>query len=233
MEAFLRKNIFGIYWIIVAVSCCLLFLNPLLSSVFELLFVPLLLTFLFLNDPDIGRPTGKFIFYVGLFLAFMGDFLQVVIDNRLFFVISIIAYLLMNICYGTCFYSLHPVKKGNRKVFGMSLLVSGIIGAVICWWLWGVIEGFRSAVIVYVAAVNLVIAAAFHLSTDPAYRRLALRYIIPACLLQVIQNVLLISNMMFWGAKPALYAFSMIPYAVVQYLFVKGFWYLFLTGKKL
>ncbi|HVZ24624.1 MAG TPA: lysoplasmalogenase family protein [Sediminibacterium sp.] len=233
MEAFLRKNILGIYWIIVAVSCCLLFLNPLASSIFEVLFVPVLLTYLFIQDPDIGQPAGKFIFYVGLFLAFMGDFLQIVIDNQLFFVISIIAYLLMNICYGICFYSLHPLRSKSAPIFLKSLLVFGIIGTGVCWWLWGVIADFRLAVIVYVVAVNLVIASAFHLSTNPGYRQLAYRYIIPACLLQVVQNVLLISNMMFWGSRPALYAFSLVPYAAVQYLFVKGFWHLFLVREKL
>lgn len=231
MEVFLRKNMLRIYWVIVALSCCLLFLKPLYSSIFEVLFVPILLTYLFMHDPDIGRPAGKFIFYVGLFLAFMGDFLQVVIDNRLFFVISIIAYLLMNICYGACFYSLHPLKKGTWQVFGKSLLVFSMIGGLVCWWLWDVIADFRPAVIVYAIAVNLVIAAAFHLSTHPAYRKLAYRYIIPACLLQVVQNVLLISNMMFWGSKPYLYAVSMLPYALVQYLFVKSIWHLFLSKK--
>jgi uncharacterized membrane protein YhhN len=190
-----------------------------------------LLTYLFMNDPDIGRPAGKFIFYVGLFLAFMGDFLQIVIDNELFFVISIIAYLLMNICYGICFYSVHPVKARSLHVFLKSLLVFGIIGALACWWLWGVIADFRLPVIVYVSAVNLVIASAFHLSTNPDYRKSAYRYIIPACLLQIVQNILLISNLMFWGSKPYLYIVSMVPYALVQYLFVKGCWQLFLAGK--
>ena len=72
----------------------------------ESLLVPVLLLYVLLHDNNIGSPAGKFIFYIGLILAFFGDVLQVVINNQTFFSGSLVAFMLMNICYSISFYSL-------------------------------------------------------------------------------------------------------------------------------
>jgi uncharacterized membrane protein YhhN len=113
MEDFLHKRTLTIYWSVLLLSAVFLYFVPKYTVFTEPLLVPLLLLHLFLRDNNIGRPFGKLIFFIGLFLAFLGDVLQVVITNEIFFISSLVAFMLMNTCYSISFFSMD--KKVYRK----------------------------------------------------------------------------------------------------------------------
>jgi uncharacterized membrane protein YhhN len=103
MEEFLNKRLLTIYWIVLLVHCTFQFFVLPYRAVTKPMLVPLLLTYLLLKDGNIGKPIGKSIFYIGLFLAFFGDVLLIIINDT-FFLAGMIAFMLMNIFYSISFH---------------------------------------------------------------------------------------------------------------------------------
>jgi len=222
MEEFLHKRVLAIYWIVLALNCVFLYFDLPYIYITEPLLVPLLLLYLFLNDNNIGKPAGKFIFYIGLFLAFLGDTMQIVINNDVFFLSSLVAFMLMNICYSICFFSLH--KKGVRKPLPLLITCTIIFLLGYCFidFLGGEMGDYKMPVIMYACTLCIMIALAVNVTRNKLYHQTALKYLLPGSVIFLMQNLILAMNLFHFGGHNQLYVFSIVPYGIAQYLMAKG-----------
>src|SRR3569623_44433 len=109
MEAFLRKRVLIIYWIVLLIHCILQHYHTTYVAISLPFLLPFLFLYLFLHDDNIGSPAPKFIFYIGLFLAYFGDVLLILINDT-FFLSGMIAFMLMNITYSISFLLMTPIR---------------------------------------------------------------------------------------------------------------------------
>jgi uncharacterized membrane protein YhhN len=223
MEDFLHKRTLAIYWIVLLLSASFLYFDPKYTILTEPLLVPLLLVYLFLKDNNIGKPLGKLIFFIGMFLAFLGDVLQVVIHNELFFISSLVAFMLMNICYSISFFSLH--KTGYRRPW--PFLISCIVLFFVAYFFIDFIGDdklgdYKMPITLYIITVCLMVSLATNLTGSKLYRMITLSWLLPGAIVFLIQNMLLAINLFHFGGQHKLYIFSIIPYGIAQYLIVKG-----------
>ncbi|MEO8174273.1 MAG: lysoplasmalogenase family protein [Sediminibacterium sp.] len=223
MESFLHKKALVIYWLVLLLSVLFLYFIPRYTVLTEPLLVPLLLLHLFLRDNNIGKPFGKLVFFIGLFLAFLGDVLQVVINNEVFFISSLVAFMLMNTCYGISFYSL------NKKVFRKPwpFLSSCLVMTVIAYWFINFLGDenlgdYKMPLVLYIFTLCLMASLAVNVMNSERYKKIAVNWLIPGAVIFVLQNMLLATNLFRFGGDSKLYIFSVIPYGIAQYLIMKG-----------
>jgi uncharacterized membrane protein YhhN len=223
MKNILHKQTLTIYWIVLLTSALSLYFDHVLVVVTEPLLVPLLLLYLFLNDDNIGRPAGKLVLLIGLFLAFLGDVLQLVIDNDLFFLSSLVAFMLMNICYSISFLSLDRNAYKRPWLFLLSCLLLSFLA-------WNFLQfmgdeklgEFKIPLIIYIATLSLMISTAASLVGSRSFKNIALVWLLPGALVFMIQNIFLAINLFNLGSSAKLYTFSILPYGLAQFLIVKG-----------
>ena len=218
MEKFFHKQILTIYWVVLMLSSVFLYFDLPYITITESLLVPLLLVFVLLHDNNIGRPAGKFIFYIGLILAFFGDVLQVVINNEIFFLSSLVAFMLMNICYSISFWSLN--KPGSVFLSGILLLY--VTGYVFIFFFGNEMGAYKMPVILYTCTLCAMIALAANVMSNKQHRKIAITYLLPGSIIFLIQNAILAMNLFHFGGQNRGYVFSIIPYGIAQYLMVKG-----------
>jgi uncharacterized membrane protein YhhN len=221
MEEFLNKRIFTIYWTILLVHCCFLYWGLDYVAATKPLFVPLLLLFLLLKDRAIDKPFGKFIFYIGLFLAFFGDVLLIFINDT-FFLSGMIAFMMTNLCYSISFSRLSPLRWKNSLPVFITLIMLAFVGYSLDSFLKAKMGDYRVPIIVYMCTVSLMIACAVNIAANNELRRLALRYFIPGAMIFLLENTLIALNRFHFNSDKHLYVAVMVTYALAQYLFVKG-----------
>jgi len=182
MEDFLQKRTLTIYWIVLFLSAVFLYFVPKYVILTEPFLVPLLLLYLVLKDNNIGKPTGKLVFYVGMFLAFLGDVLQVVINNEIFFISSLVAFMLMNICYSISFFSLH--KTGFRKplYFLTGCVLFFLAAYLFMHFLGDKLGEYKMPVVIYIFTLCAMISLAANLTGSKRYRKIAVKWLLPGVL---------------------------------------------------
>jgi uncharacterized membrane protein YhhN len=223
MEDFLQKRALAMYWAVLLLSALSLYFIPKYTILTEPLLVPLLLLHLFLRDNNIGKPFGKLIFFIGLFLAFLGDVLQVVINNEIFFIGSLVAFMLMNTCYSISFFSMNKKMYREPWIF----LLSGLILFFIARWFIHFLGDenlgdYKMPLILYIFTLSMMISLALNLANSEPFKKIAINWLIPGAIIFMIQNMLLATNLFRFGGQSKLYVFSVIPYGIAQYFIVKG-----------
>ncbi len=221
MEAFLYKRTLLIFWIILLIHCMFQYFQLPYVAVTKPMLVPLLLLHLLLHDNNIGRPAGKFIFYIGLMLAFLGD-VQLIIINDTFFLGGMIAFLFVNLFYSYSFLSLAQFRM--RKV--LPVLATLILLIFLGEWLMGYIEeklgDYKIPVIAYMVAIAITTMTAVNVAADEKYREVAKQYFIPAVVIFLLENALVALNKFHWNRDKDVFVLVMLTYGWAQYLFVKG-----------
>ncbi len=218
MEKFFHKQILTIYWFVLMLSAVFLYFDLPYTAITEPLLVPILLVFVLLRDNNISKPAGKFIFYMGLILAFLGDVLQVVINNEIFFLSSLVAFMLMNICYSISFWSLN--KPG--LVFLSGILLFSVTGYLFVFFFGDEMGLYKMPVIFYMCTLSAMIALAANVMSNKQHRKTAVTYLFPGAIIFFIQNAILAMNLFHFSGQNRGYVFSIIPYGIAQYLMVKG-----------
>ncbi|MDB5209830.1 MAG: lysoplasmalogenase [Sediminibacterium sp.] len=221
MEQVLNKRILTIYWIVLLLHCVFQFYVSPYRAVTKPLLVPLLLTYLLLKDGNIGRPVGKAMFYVGLFLAFFGDVLLILINDT-FFLSGMIAFMLMNLFYSLSFVCLHKPNLRSILPFLVTMALLLTLGFVIYRFLEEEMGDYRMPVMVYLFTLSLMIAFAVNIALKKQYRKVALYYLIPGAVIFMIENILVAFNRFHWGSDKDVYIAVMATYGTAQYLMVKG-----------
>lgn len=221
MEAFLYKRTVAIFWIILLIHCVFQHFHLPYVAVTKPMLVPLLLLHIILHDNNIGKPSGKFIFYIGLMLAFLGD-VQLIIINDTFFLSGMIAFLFVNLFYSYSFLFLAEFRM--RKV--LPVLGTIILLAFFGEWMMGVIGDelgdYKPAIIAYMIAVSITTVTAVNVAGNEKYKEVAIKYLIPAVIIFLIENTLVALNKFHWNRDKDVFVLVMITYGWSQYLFVKG-----------
>jgi uncharacterized membrane protein YhhN len=186
------------------------------------LIIPFLILYLFLRDESIGKPLGKFVYYIGLFLAILGDVFQLVIDNPLFFSSSICCFLLMNCCYGFAFCRLNPAFNRKPWVFAGVFIAMLSLGYYIMQQLGPGIQEVKWPVMFYTAGLAWMLSMAVHGSLNPVHRKTFFRFFIPGAFIFMVQNVVLAVNLFNLGSHSRTYAVSVTLYATAQFLIARG-----------
>jgi uncharacterized membrane protein YhhN len=220
LTAFLRRYILGIFWFILVVHCVFQHYKMPYVSVSKPLLVPLLLTFLLLHDDNIGRPSGKFVFYVGLFLALFGDVLLISVSDT-FFLSGMIIFMIMNICYSIAFFSFQGLKRQTIAPVLVCIALFFVLGYGLISFLGDAMGQFKIPIIVYMLTVSLMTIAAVNVASNPGYRQVALHWFVPGAFIFVIENLLLAINKFQLDHKD-LYVAVMLTYGMAQFCFVRG-----------
>ncbi|MCW3087429.1 MAG: YhhN family protein [Sediminibacterium sp.] len=221
MEGSLNKKVLTVFWIVLLVHCVFLYLELPYVAVTKPMLTPLLLLYLLMNDRFIGRPMGKFIFYIGMFLAFFGDVLLIVITDT-FFLSGMIAFMVMNICYSISFLRLNPMgfRFSFAVIFTMAFLAFS--GYSICSFLADELGDYRDPIIIYIFTVSAMITTAVNVAGNPVYQSLAVRTFIPGAFIFLVENTLIALNRFHFNSDKNIYVAVMLTYGIAQYLLVRG-----------
>lgn len=230
MEAFLRKRVILIYWIILLIHCILQHYHSTYVAVTKPFLLPLLILYLFLRDDNIGSPAPKFIFYIGLFLAFFGDVLLILINDT-FFLSGMIAFMLMNITYSISFFLITPLRLKTI----LPALLTGILLVVLGYYFYHFLEDdlgdYRMPIIAYMITLSVMITASVNLVTNPEHQKSAIRYLVPGAIVFLVENTLVALNKFHYDRNKDIFVVVMITYGLAQFLMVTGIENIFLKKK--
>lgn len=221
MQAFVNRKVLGIYWLVLMVHLVFQYYVLPYRAVTKPMLVPLLLTYLLLKDDNIGKPTGKAIFYIGLFLAFFGDVLLILINDT-FFLSGMVAFMLMNILYSISFLYLSPLRLKKSLPF---LITITVLGSLAGWIYSGLAAGmgdYRMPVMIYLFTLIFLVSFAINVINSEKHRRTALRFLIPGTVIFMIENILVALNLFQFGKDKDVYIAIMFTYGLAQYLMVRG-----------
>jgi uncharacterized membrane protein YhhN len=221
MLAFMQKKVLYLFWMVLLCHCLFQYLKLPYVAVTKPLLVPLLLAYLLSKDEDIGLVAGKFIFYVGMFLALFGDVLLISINDT-FFMSGMIAFMLMNIAYSITFFLLEKPQFKRSLPVAVSAAVLIFIAYKFYHFLSGELARYRLTVLIYTCTVLLMSLAAITAATGKKHGRMALKYFVSGALVFLAENILVGLNRFHWDSNKDVYVLVMVTYGLAQYLFVKG-----------
>lgn len=222
-----------LYWLVAVLDVIFLYFDLPYVTITATLLIPLLLLYILLNDDNIANPPAKLFFYGGLFLAFLGDVCQLVIQNPLFFISSLVAFMLMNICYSIAFYNLN--RKGLKRPFPFLLtsLLLVIMGYVFLQILGDRVSGSYSLpLIIYMATLIAMAALVINAANSEVNYGVVVRYLLPGVLIFIIQNLIFAWNLFGAGGHSQGFVYSIIPYSIAQFLLAKGILKLYLKQRQ-
>ncbi len=229
IEAFFQKWVLVLFWIALGIHCLFQYTLSPYVAVTKPMLVPFLLTFLLLNDNNIGNPWGKFIFYVGLFLALFGDVLLISINDT-FFLSGMIIFMMMNLCYSLAFLHLNPLRRATILPLVSVLVLLCMAGYGICYFLGNSMGSYKVPIIVYMCTVSIMVLLAVNIASSDRYRAVALIYFIPGAFIFLAENTLIALNRFHYNSNKDVYVLVMITYGLAQYLFVKGIQKAYIDG---
>lgn len=220
-DRLMKRSVLIFFWIALLMHCLFQYLKWPYVAVTKPMLIPLLLTFLLVRDNNIGRPAGKFVFYVGMFLALFGDVLLIAINDT-FFLSGMIAFMLMNLCFSWSFIKLEPLRW--RKM--LPLIITAVILFFIGDWFYRFLADemgdYAIPVLVYMVTVSLMILAAVNIATGKTHRKAALQFFIPGALVFMVENAFVALNRFHFDSDKDVYIGIMFGYGLAQFLFTKG-----------
>lgn len=231
MEAFLKKRVLTIYWVVLLLHCMFLYFELPYKAITKPLLIPLLVTYVLLTDENIGKPLGKSMFYIGLFLGFFGDVLLIFINDT-FYLSGVLAFMLMNIFYCISFLSLNRLSISNTLFFAVSMAIFFVIG----FWFYGQLKNemgvYKIPSMAYLFTISIMVSCAVNVLANPRYKKAALQYLVPGALIFLIENILVAFNRFQWGSNKDVYIAIMFTYSFSQLLMVKGILKIYLSPEK-
>jgi uncharacterized membrane protein YhhN len=230
MEAFLRKRVLIIYWIVLLIHCILQHYHTTYVAITKPFLLPLLILYLFLHDDNIGSPAPKFIFYIGLFLAFFGDVLLILINDT-FFLSGMIAFMLMNITYSISFLLMTPIRLKKILPALLTFIALFFIGYYFYGFLKDDLGDYSMPIVAYMITLSIMVTASVNLVTNTVYQKSAIRYLVPGAIVFVIENVLVAFNKFHYNRDKDVFVIVMITYGVAQFLMVTGISDIYLKKK--
>lgn len=222
MKRFKHTKILWLFWLDLLIHCVFQHYQLMYVAITKPLLVPLLMTFLFLNDDYIGSPTGKVIFYIGLFLAFFGDILLILINDT-FFLSGMIAFMLMNVSYSISLTYIQPLQLKRW----LPLSCTGIFLALLAFVFHALMKDemgqYAMPVNLYMITVIIMILLAVNVVFNEEKKKIALQYLIPGVLIYLLENVLVAVNKFHFDHQKDIFTLVMLLYGLAQYLLVMGF----------
>lgn len=183
--------------------------------------LPLLCLHLLLRDHTIGSPPGKFIYYIGLILAFFGDILLIRVADA-FFLGGMIAFIFMHLLYGAAFWCMYPLRKSSILPTTITLAFLAFIGYAFYRFLEDEMGNYKVPILVYMITVSIMVSLAMNVSGSSRYRKAAVSYLIPGVLVFLAENILVAANKFHYHDEKGIIITAMFTYGLAQYLIVKG-----------
>jgi uncharacterized membrane protein YhhN len=174
-----------------------------------------------INDDNIGKPRGKSIFYIGMFLAFFGDVLLIIINDT-FFLSGMIAFMLMNFVYSAAFFCIHKLSFGRILPFVLSLASLSYLAYWFNGYLGNELGDYQMPILGYMISLAIMISFSINITTSQKYCIVAINWLIPGTLVFLIENMLVALNKFHLGGNKDVYVLIMFTYGLAQYLMVKG-----------
>lgn len=232
MKRFIHTKFLWLFWLDLLIHCVFQHYQLIYVAITKPLLVPLLMTFLFLNDEYIGSPVGKVIFYLGLFLAFFGDILLILINDT-FFLSGMIAFMLMNICYSISLTYIQPVQLKRW----LPLSVTGILLAAVAYIFHSRMKSelgeYAMPINIYMVTVAVMVLLAVNVVFNKEKRKIALQFLIPGVLIFLLENILVAINKFHFDHQKDIFALVMLLYGLAQFLMVMGFSKIYLRVKSI
>ena len=152
-------------------------------------------------------------FLAGLIFALLGDCF-LLFSTVEFFVIGLICFLIMQVCYAVAFNTKRRIPKNNDYLVAFSI---ALIGAVILGFLWKDLGSIRTAVAFY--AVAITIMAIYAYLRHPRLR--GYKIVLLGVILFILSDALLAADK-FNGTIPYGQIMVMVTYMLAQYFIVTG-----------
>lgn len=221
MEEFLRKKALTLYWITLFIHCFFQYLHLPYVAVTKPMLVPLLILNIILHDHNIGRPAGKFIFYIGLVMAFFGDVLLIFINDT-FFLSGMVAFMLMNLLYSISFLYLNRISLRSLLPISLMMVLLFFTSYAFYGFLGEELGDYGMPVLIYIITLSIMLILAVNVAGNDAYRKAATSYLIPGTLIFLLENILVAANKFHFDRNKDLFVLIMFLYGLAQYLMVKG-----------
>jgi uncharacterized membrane protein YhhN len=221
MQAFFEKRTLTVFWLVLLLHCVFQYLQLPYVAVTKPMLTPLLFLHLLLHDNNIGYPKGKFIYYVGLILAFFGDVMLILINDT-FFLSGMIAFMLMNLLYSFSFLQMNRLSKSSILPLTITVAFLVFIANAFYRFLGNEMGRYKVPVLVYMLTLAVMIAFAVNVAGNIRYKRAAINYLIPGVLVFLVENVLVAANKFHYDRDKDIFVIVMLTYGLAQYLIVKG-----------
>lgn len=221
MQSFFAKRALTIFWCILLLHCVFQYLELPYVAVTKPMLTPLLIFHLLLHDNNIGYPKGKFIYYVGLILAFFGDVMLILINDT-FFLSGMIAFMLMNLLFSFSFLQMNRLSKSSILPVCITLAFLVFIAHAFYQLLEAEMGSYKIPVLVYMVTIAVMVASAVNVAGNMRYRKAAISYLIPGVLVFLVENVLVAANKFHYDRDKDIFVIVMLTYGLAQYLIVKG-----------
>lgn len=221
MQAFFEKRTLTFFWLVLLLHCVFQYLQLPYVAVTKPMLTPLLFLHLLLHDNNIGYPKGKFIYYVGLILAFFGDVMLILINDT-FFLSGMIAFMLMNLLYSFSFLQMNRLSKSSILPLTITVAFLVFIANAFYRFLGNEMGRYKVPVLVYMLTLAVMIAFAVNVAGNIRYKRAAINYLIPGVLVFLVENVLVAANKFHYDRDKDIFVIVMLTYGLAQYLIVKG-----------
>lgn len=221
MQQSLNKRILALYWLVLLVHLVFQYYTLPYRAITKPMLVPLLLTYLLVGDGNIGKPRGKALFYIGLFLAFFGDVLLILINDT-FFLAGMVAFMLMNLCYSASFLHLNSLSLKRSAPFVLCVAALSVIALFIYRFLAAGMGDYGMPVTIYLFTLIFMVGCAVNVTGNSAHRRTALLFLVPGTVIFLIENIIVAYNLFHWEKNKDVYIIIMATYGLAQYLIVRG-----------
>ena len=221
MQAFFEKRTLTIFWFVLLLHCVFQYWQLPYVAITKPMLTPLLFFHLLLQDNNIGYPKGKFIYYVGLILAFFGDVMLILINDT-FFLSGMIAFMLMNLLYSFSFLQMNRLSKSSILPLSITLAFLAFIAHAFYRFLEADMGRYKIPVLAYMVTIAVMVAFAVNVAGNMRYRRAAISYLIPGVLVFLVENVLVAANKFHYDRDKDIFVVVMLTYGLAQYLIVKG-----------
>ncbi len=221
LETFFYKKSLSLYWLVLAVHCILQYYKLPYVVLTKPMLIPLLFIYILMRDPDISDPRGKFLYYIGLMLAFLGDLLLVFMTDTTF-LIGMVAFMLMNLFYSISFLHIH---RGNRKNLLAVLLVTILllfIANAFYRFLENEMGDYKYPVLGYMVSISIMVILAVNCAGNFRHRHVVISYLIPGVLIFLIENILVAVNKFHFNRNKEISVVVMVAYCLAQYLILRG-----------
>lgn len=221
MQAFFEKRTLNIFWFVLLLHCVFQYWQLPYVAVTKPMLIPLLFLHLLLHDNNIGYPRGKFIYYVGLILAFFGDVMLILINDT-FFLSGMIAFMLMNLLYSFSFLQMNRLSRSSILPLTITIAFLAFIANAFYQLMAAEMGAYKLPVLAYMFTLSVMVALAINVAGNMRYRRAAISYLIPGVLVFLVENVLVAANKFHYDRDKDIFVIVMLTYGLAQYLIVKG-----------
>ena len=213
-----------LFWTAVIFDCVLLSShNVQYRYASKLILMPLLFGIMVSEIERTTKWWSVRIISVALLLSVIGDALLVNPENLTIFMLGILAFWIVQICYIIFFYRTLPFRKKDATFLFFAAIVILAYVLLMQFLMWDKLydKHLYIPIIIYSATIGFMLLTAANLSRSHRMRETAVMFFIPGAVLFIISDSLIALNE-FYFSKPTSGVYIMLTYALAQFLIILG-----------